>query len=86
MRTLPILMTASVSTRGMKGACYSDLEREGMYVGALTYYIRRMLTDGSQKIVFAENSGWDLDRLISKLPDFNPSQVEFISAPPNYLT
>lgn len=39
MEFLPILMTASVSTHGMKGACFSDEERYAMYLNSLTHYI-----------------------------------------------
>ena len=38
-KMLPLLMTASVSTKGMKGACFSDTEREQMYLNALSFYI-----------------------------------------------
>ena len=81
MKTLPVLMTASVSTRGMKGACFTDNEREAMYIGALSFYIMNLLKKKGQKIVFAENSGWDLSSLKAKLPSFNPDQIEFISLP-----
>ena len=39
MEFLPILMTASVSTHGMKGACFSDEERYAMYPSTLIRYI-----------------------------------------------
>ena len=76
-------MTASVSTRGMKGALYSDAQRELMYVDALTYYIQNLLPQGRYKIVFTENSGWDTKSLIEKLPRYNPSEIEFISLAPD---
>ena len=38
MIKLPILMTASVSTRGMAGADFSDEEREKMYLETLGFY------------------------------------------------
>lgn len=63
---LPILMTASVSTRGMKGACFTDDERERMYLNALSYYL---LALPDAKIVFAENSGWNLEDFARKLPE-----------------
>ena len=40
---LPILMTASVSTRGMIGADFSDAEREKMYLETLAYYIKEFI-------------------------------------------
>lgn len=91
MECFPVLMTASVSTRGMKGACFSDEERYGMYLGALTYYAGNFLVnkklDCNIKIVFVDNSGWDLssfsDALISKFgEDTIRDNVEFISIPP----
>ena len=57
---IPLLMTASVSTRGMKGACFSDEQREQMYLETLRYYLETLPED--QPIVFADNSGWGLDR------------------------
>lgn len=81
-KMLPLLMTASVSTRGMKGACFSDAEREQMYLGALSFYIAELLNkDKSQCIVFAENSDWDLSAMKKKLPPYNEEQIEFVSIP-----
>ena len=81
-KNLPLLMTASVSTRGMIGARYTDEEREAMYVDALTYYIVHLFkSDPQQKIVFAENSGWPIEHIMEKLPKFDPSRLEFISLP-----
>lgn len=81
---LPILMTASVSTIGMKGACFTDEERENMYVGALAYYATSILPKHSeQRIVFVENSGWDLNALAAKLNKrlngYDESRMKFIS-------
>lgn len=81
METLPVLMTASVSTRGMKGACFEDSEREAMYAGALSFYIENLLKDKRQRIVFAENSGWDLKNIEARLPEHNARQIEFLSVP-----
>ncbi len=81
MKKLPVLMTASVSTHGMKGACFSDEQRESMYVGALSYYIENLLVDKNQKIVFAENSGWNIDSIKNKLPEYDSQQIEFVSVP-----
>lgn len=83
LRRLPLLMTASVSTRGMRGACFTDEERETMYVGALTYYIEHLLPcEKGQAIVFAENSGWDMKHLRSRLQAYNEERIEFLSFPP----
>ena len=80
---ISLLMTASVSTRGMKGACFTDIEREKMYLSALSFYIDNLvLVDQRYSIVFADNSGWDLNRIITKLPEFDKGRIEFISLPP----
>lgn len=80
---LPLLMTASVDPRGMVGADFVAEDRENMYVETLVYYIRTILTNPLQRIVFTENSGWNLDSLVSKLPPFNKEQIEFVSHDPN---
>lgn len=81
---IPLLMTASVSTRGMIGACFSDEEREMMYISALSFYIDQLLSKNEKySIVFADNSGWDLSRIIARLPVFDKKRIEFISLPPD---
>lgn len=83
MKRIPLLMTASVSTRGMKGACFTDAEREAMYVGALNYYITNILSkQPEQRIVFAENSGWNVESIKRQLEPHDISKIEFISLPP----
>lgn len=77
-------MTASVSTRGMKGACFTDEEREGMYLSALSFYIEHLLQkDERYAIVFVENSGWDLQSLQNRIPPCDEGRVEWISLPPD---
>lgn len=80
MNKLPILMTASVSTRGMKGADFSDSEREAMYIAAVNYYVAALLKkEPGRKIVFVDNSGWDLGRIAAQVSDLPAGQIEFIS-------
>jgi hypothetical protein len=43
MNKLPLLMTASVSTRGMVGACFTDEEREKMYRESLMIYEKMLI-------------------------------------------
>lgn len=69
MSNLPVLLTASVSTHGMKGACFSDEERENQYLSTLAYYLKAM---PDQRFVFAENSGWDLNLFRDKLLHSTP--------------
>ena len=81
-KPLPVLMTASVSTRGMKNAYYSDEEREHMYVETLNYYIKHVMSDVRQCVVFVDNSGWDLDHLKAQLDSFDSNRLTFISLSP----
>ena len=60
-------MTASVDTRGMVGALYAATEREKMYVETIRYYLSTVCHDPRQKIVFCDNSGWDLDSICEKV-------------------
>ena len=67
----------------MKGACFSDEEREKMYAETLSYYITNLLPQNeNQRIVFAENSGWNMQRIIQKLPEYDKAKIEFISLKP----
>ena len=80
-KRLPMLMTASVSTRGMKGADFSDEAREKMYLETLEYYLREF---PGREIVFVENSGWDLAAVGRKIAadGADLSHVEFIALGP----
>lgn len=81
---LPILLTASVSTHGMKGALFSDNERETMYLATLEFYLN-MLPENRQ-LVFAENSGWNLHNFKTKLIGHvgkNATRIEYISINPS---
>lgn len=79
MNHLPILMTASVSTRGMKGACFDDEAREAMYLEAMRFYLKAL---PEYPLVFAENSGWDLGAMRKKVPEAE-GRVEWIGLDPN---
>ncbi len=81
-RKLPLLMTAAVSTRGMKGACFDDEQREQMYIDALNFYIKVFSKNKSEnKIIFVDNSGWDLKRIEKKVVNPNKIDIEYISLP-----
>lgn len=78
MNKLPLLMTASVSKRGMVGACFTDEEREKMYRESLMIYEKMLIGGGkTYKIVFVDNSSWDLSSIKSSVKE-NPS-IEFLS-------
>ncbi len=81
---IPILMTASVDTRGMPGAAFSASEREDMYVGTLNYYITefRKRPDFLFSLVFAENSGWEPEKITQKLLHADNVQVEYLALDP----
>ena len=77
---IPILLTASVDTKGMQGAKFSAPERESMYVNTLNYYINDFSKRGGQyHLVFAENSGWNKDSILSKLKNSQNVSIEYIS-------
>ncbi len=80
---LPLLMTASVDTRGMKGADFSAESREGMYVETLRFYEREVLSADGSRIVFAENSGWDISRIAERSGLAGDGRVEFVSLDPD---
>lgn len=60
---IPLLLTATINPNGMKGAKFAPEERLQMYVEALNFYIDKLseysIENGTQYIVFAENSGFD---------------------------
>jgi hypothetical protein len=77
---IPFLLTASVDTRGMQGAMFASSEREQMYVDTLNYYIHEFeRTKTSGKLVFAENSGWPKESILSKLHTSNFTHIEYIA-------
>lgn len=80
---LPILLTASVETRGMKGAKFSAREREKMYVDTLNYYISDLSKrKGDFILVFAENSGWDMNSITEKLVQAENVCIEYEALSP----
>ena len=82
-RSLPILMTATVDTRGMAGADFTSEEREGMYLDAIRFYLNTVPDYGRKRLVFVENSGWDLGRMEEKLGESLRGRVEFLSLDPS---
>lgn len=77
-------MTASVSTRGMKCADFSDEERETMYVSTLQHYIDNVLKGRPERrIVFAENSGWDESRILRRIS--GGAAIEYIGLNPDHF-
>ena len=82
-RSLPILMTATVDTRGMAGADFTSEEREGMYLDAIRFYLGTVPEHGRKRLVFVENSGWDLGRMGEKLGESLRDRVEFLSLDPS---
>ena len=83
IKNIPLLMTAAVSTRGMKGACFDSELREQMYVDALNFYVK-IFSDNKcdNKIIFVENSGWDLRRIENKVINPKGVNIEFVSLNP----
>ena len=81
---IPLIMTSSISTNGMKGACFTDEERIQMYGEALKFYIKTFLVEPERKIVFVENSGYPLHKFLSSIGGgylVDNQQIEFLSLP-----
>lgn len=77
-------MTASVDPRGCVASRFTPEFRERQYESALQFYLRVLQKNHSfafRKIVFVENSGWNLNRLMAVVPDAYKSCVEFLSIP-----
>ncbi len=75
-----LLLTASVDPKGMPGITQSDpRERETTYAECLQFYLSNH--PRVRRIVFAENSGWPLDRFHEVLSSENPhgKDVELLS-------
>jgi hypothetical protein len=75
-----LLLTASVNPNGMPGVSQPDPEdRENTYLDCLKYYLGH--DSRVRKIIFAENSGWPLERFqqIVALHNPNSKEVELIS-------
>jgi hypothetical protein len=61
---ITLLLTATVQPHaGLKGVVGNAAEREHAYISNLTYYLRTH--PAIDRIVFAENSGWDLTKIAS---------------------
>ncbi|MCD8539131.1 MAG: hypothetical protein LRY55_04735 [Leadbetterella sp.] len=82
MKKLPLLMTASVDTRGMSQARFSPEQREEMYIQTLRFYGKELLDKGDYTLVFTDNSGWDLNRIKAALPERQLKKTEFLSLDP----
>lgn len=77
-----ILMTASICTHGMKGAFFSDKEREQMYLDTILYYCNQFKNEENRpNIIFVDNSDWDLNYIQSQIEYSNIeySNIEYIS-------
>ncbi len=81
-RLLPVLMTASVNTRGMKSAMFTAREREKMYAETVRFYLDTICRDPRQKIVFCDNSGWNLASLCERVGRATDA-VEWLSLDPD---
>jgi len=74
---IPLLMTASIDTRGMRDLSVTDLhEREGQYLETFAFYLKSGWVD---KIVFVENSGYDLQNFKALAETRAGTETELIS-------
>lgn len=80
---IPLLLTATINPNGMKGAKFAPEERLQMYVEALNFYIDKLseysIENGTQYIVFAENSGFDGGGLINMLKKHSNVVIEYLN-------
>lgn len=68
----------------MRGAKFDAKERERMYVDTLNFYIDDFGKRGEcQDIVFAENSGWPKESVLSQLHSREGVNVEYIALNPD---
>ena len=79
----PILLTASVDTRGMKSAMFPAPKREQMYIDTLNFYIDDLSKrKGNYSLVFAENSGWQPNLILEKLHKADNVDLEYLALDP----
>jgi len=83
-----LLMTATVDPRGCPDAKFSIPERIEQYKKAFRFYLGKLETaendrKGFNKIVFCENSGFDLGVFVELVPDEKKNLVEFLSFNPD---
>lgn len=73
----PLVMTAAVDPRGMTGLSVNAVdERAAQYLEVLRYYLNKGVAD---RIVFVENSGYDLTAFRKVAVEHPAVPVEFIS-------
>jgi hypothetical protein len=75
-----LLLTASVDPKGMPGITQTDpVEREATYADCLRFYLQN--DPRVRRIIFAENSGWPLNRFHEEVAANNPhaKEVELLS-------
>lgn len=80
---LPILlMTAAIDPRGC--GMYSPQEREKQYRHSLAFICRQLKSSSDlfSKVVFLDNSGWDLSDLRNSIPESFRDCFVFCSLPP----
>lgn len=81
---LPILMTASVDPKGMPTARWTPAERERMYVETLQFYMRDFGRRANHfYFIFAENSGWDKERILSQVVVPQNITLEYLALNPD---
>ena len=81
MRNIPLLLTATVDPQGMKGANFDPSDRAAMYVDALNFYVTAFASRPSEhgSIVFAENSGYPAEKILSQVRKMPNVTIEYLS-------
>lgn len=86
-----LLMTATISPRNCPDAQFSPEERHGLYLRAFNYYVGLLGRGegGFDHIIFADNSGTDLQSFRDCVPHSLEDKIEILSPPrdlfPQYL-
>jgi hypothetical protein len=80
-----LLLTASIDTRGCDNSMFEATERQAQYSNSLDYYISKLSYNGGvfDKIVFCENSGWNLDLLRERSSNLPSGLVEYLELDPS---
>lgn len=77
-----LLMTATITPRNCPDAQFEPWERRRRYLAAFRYYLEKIGVGMYDGIVFAENSGEELDDFAHAIPLHLKQSVELLSAPP----
>lgn len=83
MMQIPLLLTATVHPRGMRGASFSPEERAKQYAEALNFYVSELSRHPNAgmgwQIVLAENSGIEPAWIMDRVGQVDGVQIEYLN-------